>query len=147
MAKAKYGDTIAVHYTGALNDGTVFETSDGSDPLRFRIGGNELIPPVPLREVEQTVIGMEVGESKKARVPAHEAYGPRLEEMVVVVDRNKFPESITLQLGMELDVHQADGKVYPVKVTDIKDSSVTLDANHPLAGKDLVFDIVLIEIL
>jgi peptidylprolyl isomerase len=147
MAKAKYGDTIAVHYTGALNDGTVFETSDGSDPLRFRIGGNELIPPVPLRAIEQAVIGMKVGESIKVRIPASEAYGLREEGMVAVVDRNKFPESITLQLGMELEILQGDDAVYPVTVTDIKDLSVTLDANHPLAGKDLVFDIVLIEIL
>ena len=147
MARAKHGDTIAVHYTGKLNEGTVFETSDGSEPLRFRIGRNELIPPVPLRAIEQTVIGMEVGESRTVRVPAHEAYGPRREEMVVVVDQKRLPEAFVPQLAMELDVHQADGKVYPVIVTDITDSGVTLDANHPLAGKDLVFDIVLIEIL
>jgi peptidylprolyl isomerase len=147
MAQAKRGDTVAVSYTGALNDGTVFETSDGSEPLRFRIGGNELILPVPLRVIEQTVIGMEVRESRTVRVPAHEGYGPRREEMVVVVDQKRFPEGFAPQLGRELDVHQADGMVYPVKVTDITDSGVTLDANHPLAGKELVFDIVLIEIL
>jgi peptidylprolyl isomerase len=147
MAQARHGDTVAVHYTGALNDGTVFETSDGSEPLSFRIGGNELIPPVPLRAIEQTVIGMEAGESRTVRVPASEAYGPRDERMVAVVDRNRFPENSIPQLGMELDVHQADGEVYPAIVTDITDSGVTLDANHPLAGKDLVFDIVLIEIL
>ena len=147
MVQVKHGDTVAVNYTGALNDGTVFETSDGSELLRFQIGGNELIPPVPLRAIEQAVIGMEVGESRTVRVPAHEAYGPLREEMVVVVDQKRFPEDFAPQLGMELDVHQADGKVYPVIVTDITDSGVTLDANHPLAGKDLVFDIVLIEIL
>ena len=147
MVQAKHGDTVAVNYTGALNDGTVFETSDGSELLRFRIGGNELIPPVPLRAIEQTVIGMEVGESRTVRVPAHEAYGPRREQMVVVVDQKRLPEAFVPQLAMELDVHQADGKVYPVIVTDITDSGITLDANHPLAGKDLVFDIVLIEIL
>jgi peptidylprolyl isomerase len=147
MVQAKHGDTVAVNYTGALNDGTVFETSDGSEPLSFRIGGNELIPPVPLRVVEQTVIGMEAGESRTVRVPAHEAYGLRREEMVAVVDRNRFPEDSILRLGMELDVFQGDGEVYPAIVTDITDSGVTLDANHPLAGKDLVFDIVLIEIL
>jgi peptidylprolyl isomerase len=147
MVQAKHGDTIAVNYTGASNDGTVFETSDGSEPLRFRIGGNELIPPVPLRAIEQAVIGMEVGDSRTVRVPAHEAYGPRREEMVVVVDQKRFPEDFAPQLGMELDVFQGDDMVYPVKVTDITDSGVTLDANHPLAGKDLVFDIALIEIL
>jgi peptidylprolyl isomerase len=147
MVQVKHGDTVAVNYTGALNDGTVFETSDGSEPLSFRIGGNELIPPIPMRAIEQTVIGMEAGESRTVRVPAHEAYGLRREEMEVVVNQKRFPEDFAPQLGMELDVHQADGKVYPVIVTDITDSGVTLDANHPLAGKDLVFDIALIEIL
>jgi peptidylprolyl isomerase len=147
MVQARHGDIVALNYTGALKDGAVFETSEGSEPLSFRIGGNELVPPVPLRAIEQTVIGMEVGESRRVMVPAHEAYGPRREEMVVVVDRQKYPEDFAPQLDMELDVHQADGKVYPVTVTDITDSGVTLDGNHPLAGKDLVFDIVLTEIL
>jgi peptidylprolyl isomerase len=147
MAQAKHGDTVAVQYTGALNDGTVFETSDGNEPLRFRIGEHELIPPAPMRAIEQAVIGMKVGESRKVRVPASEAYGLREEGMVAVVDRKKFPASLTLQLGMELEVFQGDDTVYAVTVTDITDSSVTLDANHPLAGKDLVFDIVLIDIL
>ncbi|UCG83507.1 MAG: peptidylprolyl isomerase [Dehalococcoidia bacterium] len=147
MAHAKHGDTVAVQYTGALNDGTVFETSFGSEPLRFRIGDNELIPPAPMQAIERAVIGMKAGESRKIRIPASDAYGSREEGMVVVVDRNRFPESLTLQLGMELDVHQADGDVYPVTVTNITDSSITLDANHPLAGKDLVFDIFLVEIL
>ncbi len=147
MAQARHGDTVAVHYKGALCDGTVFETSDGSEPLSFRIGGNELIPPVPLRAIEQTVMGMKAGESRTVSVPAQEAYGLRREDMEVVVDQKRLPEDFAPQLGMELDVHQADGKVYPVIVTDITDSGVTLDANHPLAGKDLVFDIALIEIL
>ncbi len=147
MVQVKHSDTVAVNYTGALNDGTVFETSDGSEPLSFRIGGNELIPPVPLRAIEQTVIGMKAGESRTVMVPAHEAYGLRRGDMEVVVNQKRFPEDFAPQLGMELDVHQADGKVYPVIVTDITDSDVTLDANHPLAGKDLVFDIALIEII
>ena len=144
--RARHGDTVAVNYTGALNDGTVFETSYGSEPLRFRLGENELIPPAPMQAIEQAVIGMKVGESRKVMVPASEAYGPRDERMVAVVDRNRFPENLILRLGMELDVFQGDDMVYPVKVTDIKDSGVTLDANHPLAGKDLVFDIFLVEI-
>jgi peptidylprolyl isomerase len=147
MAHAKHGDTVAVQYTGALNDGTVFETSFGSEPLRFQIGENELIPPAPMQAIERAVIGMKVGESRKIRVPASEAYGSREEAMVVVVDRNRFPESITLQLGMELEILQGEDMVYPVTVTNITDSGITLDANHPLAGKDLVFDIFLIEII
>ncbi len=147
MAQAKHGDTVAVHYTGALCDGTVFETSDGGEPLRFRIGGNELIPPVPLRVIEQTVTGMEAGETRIVKVPAHEAYGPRREEMVAIVDREKFPEGFAPRLGMELEIHQGDDVVYPATVTEVTDSGVTLDANYPLAGKDLVFDIVLVEVL
>ena len=147
MVQAKHGDTVAVQYTGTLNDGTVFEMSNGSEPLRFRIGENELIPPVPLRAIEQAVIGMEVGESRSVIIQAHEAYGPRREEMVVVVDQKKFPEDFVPRLGMELEVQQADDVAYQVTVTDITDSGVTLDANHPLAGKDLIIDIVLLEIL
>lgn len=147
MAHAKHGDTVAVQYTGALNDGTVFETSFGSEPLRFRIGDNELIPPAPMQAIERAVIGMKAGESRKIRIPASDAYGSWEEGMVVVVDRNRFPESITLQVGMELEILQGEDMVYPVTVTNITDSDVTLDANHPLAGKDLVFDIFLVEIL
>ena len=147
MAQARHGDTVAAHYTGALNDGTVFETSDGGEPLEFRIGGNELIPPVPLRVIEQTVTGMEAGESRTVRVPAHEAYGLRRQEMVAIVDRERFPEGFAPRLGMELEVHQGDDMVYPATVTEVTDSGVTLDANHHLAGEDLVFDIVLVEIL
>jgi peptidylprolyl isomerase len=146
MPQARHGDTVAVNYTCALNDGRVFETSDGSGPLRFRVGGNELIPPAPLRAIEQTVIGMEIGESRTVRVAASEAYGSRDEGLVAVVDRNRFPANLALRLGMELDVFQGDDTVYPVTVTDITDSSVTLDANHPLAGKDLVLHVFLVEI-
>jgi peptidylprolyl isomerase len=147
MPHAREGDIVAAHYTGALNDGTVFETSNGGEPLRFRIGGNELIPPVPLRVIEQAVIGMEVGESRQVMVQAPEGYGSRDEGMVAVVNRDRFPEDLTLRLGMELEIYQGDGFAYPVSVTDITDSGVTLDGNHPLAGQDLVFDIVLTEIL
>jgi len=142
MAQAKYGDTVDVHYTGRLNDGTVFETSQGLEPLRFTIGDNKIIPAI-----EQMVVGMNPGESRTIMVPADEAYGQRREQMIVVVDRNEFPEDIEPHIGMELEVHQGDGMVFPVKVTDVSEGSITLDANHPLAGEDLTFDIVLTEIV
>jgi FKBP-type peptidyl-prolyl cis-trans isomerase 2 len=142
MAQAKHGDTVDVHYTGRLSDGTVFETSQDLEPLRFTIGDNKIIPAI-----EQTVVGMNPGESRTIRVPADEAYGPRRDEMIVVVDRSEFPEDIEPHVGMELEVHQEDSMIFPVKVTDVSEGSITLDANHPLAGEDLTFDIVLTEIV
>lgn len=142
MAKAKPGDTVKIHYTGKLDDGMVFETSSGHEPLRFKIGNSGLIPAF-----EQTVVGMKQGESRTVKIVAHEAYGPRREELVVAVERKKFPENIKPYLGLELEVCESDGRVFPSKVIDVSEQSVTLDANHPLAGKDLVFDIELVEII
>nr|HID13942.1 peptidylprolyl isomerase [Anaerolineae bacterium] len=142
MAQAKYGDTVRVHYTGKLEDGTVFDTSIDRDPLQFTIGEGQIIPGF-----EQAVVGMDPGESKTAKVPADEAYGPHLEEMVQVVDRNQFPVDLEPKVGDYLQIRLADGRTIVVMVTDVSESSVTLDANHPLAGKDLTFDIRLVEIV
>jgi peptidylprolyl isomerase len=142
VAQAKRGDTVGVHYTGRLDDGTVFKTSNEHKPLRFKIGESKMLPAL-----QQAVVGMEPGESRNIRVAAAEAYGPRREEMVVAVDRKNFPKNIEPYVGMELDVCQNDGEVFPVKVAEVSESSVTLDANHPLAGKDVIFDIELVEIV
>jgi len=142
MAQAKRGDTVWVHYTGRLDDGTVFKTSDGHKPQRFKIGESKLLPAL-----QQAVVGMKPGESRNIKIKADEAYGPRREEMVVAVDRKNFPKNVELYVGMELDVCQNDGKVFPSKVADVSECSVTLDANHPLAGKDIIFDIELVEIV
>ena len=142
MAQAKNGDTVKVHYTGKLEDGTVFDTSINRDPLQFTIGENQVIPGF-----EQAVVGMNPGESKTTKVPADKAYGPHHKEMVIVVDRNQFPANLEPKVGQQLQIRQADGRAIVVTVTDVSESSVTLDANHPLAGKDLTFDIQLIEIL
>ncbi len=141
MAKAKAGDTVKVHYTGKLNDGAVFNTSSGHEPLEFEIGKSTLIPAF-----EQTVVGMKLGESRTVNIASNEAYGPLREETVVSVERKKFPDNIKPHVGLELEVCQQDGRVFPAKITDVSEHSVTLDANHPLAGKDLVFDIELVEI-
>ncbi len=142
MAQAKSGDTVKIHYTGRLDDGTVFKTSCGYKPLEFRIGKSTLIPAF-----QETVVGMKPGNSRTVKIVAGEAYGPRHEQMVVAVDRNKFPESVKPSIGLELDICQQNGKVSLVKVIDVSECSVTLDANHPLAGKDLTFDIELVEII
>jgi peptidylprolyl isomerase len=142
MAQAKPGDTVKVHYTGKLEDGTVFDTSTDSDPLQFTIGDGQIIPGF-----EQAVVGMNSGESKTIKVPVDEAYGPHREEMVLVVDRNQLPADLIPEVGQQLQNRQPDGQTIVVTVTDVSESSVTVDANHPLAGKDLTFDIQLVEIV
>ena len=140
-AQAKDGDTVKVHYTGKLEDGTVFDTSIERDPLQFTIGEGQLIPGF-----EQAVVGMSPGESKTVEIPADEAYGPYREELVMVVDRDQLPEDLQPEVGQQLQIRQPDGQTILVKVIDVSESSVTLDANHPLAGKDLTFDIELVEV-
>jgi peptidylprolyl isomerase len=141
MAQAKTGDTVKVHYTGKLDDGTVFDTSADREPLQFTVGEGQLI-----RDFEQAVVGMNPGESKTIQIPAENAYGPHHEEMIMVVDRSEFPEDLEPKVDQMLQVRQQDGQTFAVKVTDVSESKVTLDANHPLAGKDLTFDIQLSEI-
>lgn len=142
MAQAKHGDTVKVHYTGKLEDGTVFDTSIDRDPLQFTIGEGQVIPGF-----EQAVLGMNPGESKTIRIPTDEAYGTRREEMVMVVDRNQLPADLNPEVGQQLQRSQPDGQTIVVTVTEVSKSSVTVDANHPLAGKDLTFDIQLVEVV
>jgi FKBP-type peptidyl-prolyl cis-trans isomerase 2 len=141
MRQVKYGDTVKVHYTGKLEDGTVFDSSLDRGPLQFTIGEGQVIPGF-----EQAVVGMSLGESKTVTIPMDKAYGPHREEMVVMVERTKFPEHMQLEVDQQLQIRQDDGQILFVIVADVSESSVTLDANHPLAGEDLTFDIQLIEI-
>ena len=142
MAQAKQGDTVKVHYTGKLEDGSVFDNSIDRDPLQFEVGTGQVIPGF-----EQAVIGMSPDELKTIEVPADEAYGPYREEMAVVVDQNQFPADLNIEVGQQLQVNQSEDQKIIVMVTDVSESGITLDANHPLAGKDLTFDIQLIEIV
>ena len=142
MDQAKRGDTVRVHYTGRLEDGAVFDTSMERHPLRFTIGGDRIF-----LGVEQAVLGMRPGESKTVRVPMEDAFGSYCEDKVVTVDRDRFPEDLNLEEGQTLEITSSDGQRTVVTVTDISDSEVTLDANHPLAGKDLILDVQLIDIL
>lgn len=141
MSQAKQGDTVKVHYTGKLVDGTVFDSSLDDEPLEFTIGEGDLIPGF-----EQALIGMAPGESKTERIPAEQAYGPHIDEMVVEVDREYMPANFEPEIGQQMQVRQADGEIIPVIIVEVNDSSVTLDANHPLAGQDLIFEIQLLEI-
>lgn len=141
MAKAKQGDTVKVHYTGRLDDGTVFDTSADREPLEFTIGSGQVIPGF-----EEGIIGVSVGKSKTITIPSDQAYGQRCEELIMVVDRNEFPEDMKPEIGDRLQVCDPDGQMMIVEVTGADESSVTMDGNHPLAGKDLTFDIELVEI-
>jgi len=141
MVKAKIGDKVKVHYTGKLEDGTVFDSSREGEPLEFTIGSGEIIPGF-----EEQIIGMEEGEKKTFTIPPEKAYGPHREELIIEVRKEEFPPDITPEVGQHLQLRQPDGHVFYVVVTDVQEDSVTLDANHPLAGKDLVFDVELLEV-
>lgn len=142
MAKAKEGDTVKVNYNGSLNDGTVFDSSyQREEPLKFTIGSRDVIPGF-----EDQVKGMEIGESKTFTVPSKEAYGQRSDELVIDIERERVPEDIDPQEGMVLQVKGEDGSVSNVQVVGVTDEKVTLDANHPLAGQDLNFEIKLEDI-
>jgi peptidylprolyl isomerase len=148
MAQVKQGDTVTVHYTGRLESGEIFDSSDdpaggsGGGPLRFTIGNDEVIPGF-----EEAVLGMAIGEQKTITIPKDKAYGERLEELVAEVEREYLPAEANPELGQQYEITQEDGQLFNVIVTAMDDKSVTLDANHPLAGRDLIFDIKLVEIV
>jgi peptidylprolyl isomerase len=142
MVQAKHGDKVKVHYTGKFEDGAVFDSSINREPLQLTIGRGHVIPGF-----ENALVGMSPGESKTAKIEADNAYGPHRKEMIQIINRNQFPKHLKPQVGQELRDYQQDGRIIKVMVTDVSESSVTLDANHALAGKDLTFDIQLVEIL
>ncbi len=142
MAQAKNGDTVKVHYTGKLEDGTVFDSSLDRDPVEFTIGEGDLISGF-----ERAVMGMESGDSKTITIPAEQGYGAHHEELVTEVEKDQFPPDIEAKVGQQLQLQSQDGRQMIVTVTEVSDSSVKLDANHPLAGKDLTFDLQLVEIV
>jgi peptidylprolyl isomerase len=138
---AKNGDAVKVHYTGRLSDGTVFDSSEDGDPLEFTLGQGQMIAGF-----EQAVLGMKVGETKTVNIPSDQAYGPRSDDLIMDVDRNELPDDMEPWVGLQLQMDQADGSTTIVTITEVSDTNVKLDANHPLAGKDLVFDIEIMEI-
>jgi FKBP-type peptidyl-prolyl cis-trans isomerase 2 len=142
MSQAKHGDTVKIHYAGKLEDGSVFDTSIDNDPLQFTIGEDQVI-----RGFEKGVTGMEINESKIITIPPDEAYGPRLEEMVLNIPVAEFPPDIEPKIGQQLQLSQENGQTTIAIVTQLSESNVTIDVNHPLAGETLIFDIQLIEIV
>ena len=142
MAQAKHGDRVTVHYTGKLADGTVFDSSVQGDALQFTVGDRQLIPGF-----ESAVLGMSVGEEKTFIIPADEAYGAHNTELVFTVDRSSLPPQMNPAVGQRFQVRQQDGSVTAVTVFAVSDANVTFDANHPLAGRDLTFEIQIVEIV
>lgn len=142
MVQAKKGDTVKVHYTGTLEDGTMFDTSAEREPLKFTVGGGEVIAGF-----DTAVIDMSIGDKKVTVIPAEEAYGEHSKDLVTDVDRERFPADMELEIGQQLQVGLQDGNQAVVMVVDLSDTSVTLDANHPLAGQQLTFEIELVAIL
>jgi peptidylprolyl isomerase len=135
------GDTVKVNYTGRLIDGTVFDTSEGRGPLQFKVGEGHLI-----RDFEQAVLGMSPGDTKTVQIGAADAYGPRQEQLVFVVPRAEIPEGIDPQVNQAYQLQSSDGQQLAVLVVEAGPESVTFDGNHPLAGRDLEFDIELVEV-
>jgi len=138
---ANDGDTVRVHYTGTFVDGTMFDTSREREPLEFIMGSGNIIPGF-----EEATRDMGVGQVKTVAIPAEKAYGPYHEEMVVAMPRDQLPADLNPEIGQRLQMQNPDGTRVVVVITDLSDTSITLDANHPLAGKDLTFEIELMEI-
>lgn len=142
MAQVKSGDKINVHYTGKLTDGTLFDSSAGREPLAFEVGSGMVI-----KGFDEGVTGMSVGEKKTIHIPAAEAYGDVDPNYLAVFNKAEIPSDIPYEVGMQLNMHQdGTGQVMPVTVVEVTDLTITLDANHPLAGKDLIFDLELVSI-
>ncbi len=141
MTQVKAGDTVRIHYTGTLNDGTQFDSSEGRDPLQFEVGAGQIIPGL-----DKALPGMAVGEKKTVHIPASEAYGDVNPQMQQAIPRAQFPPEIEVQPGTRLQMQSPDGQAIPVTVTDVTDQHVMLDANHPLAGQDLNFDFEIVSI-
>ena len=141
MAAAKTGDSVKVHYTGTLDDGTVFDSSVGSEPLAFTLGSGEVI-----EGFEGAILGMQAGESKVVEIPPDEAYGERSEALVQTVERDQVNLGVEPETGMEVEMQTADGSAIPLLITAVNDTTITFDANHPLAGERLKFELTLVEI-
>jgi peptidylprolyl isomerase len=141
LSQVKDGDTVKVHYTGTLKDGTVFDTSAEREPLEFTLGQGQLIPGF-----EKAVQGLAEGDSTEVDIPSEEAYGESREDLVISVPKDQLPDDVEPQVGMQLQVNQQDGQPIPVRITEVGEENLTLDANHPLAGQDLKFEIELVEI-
>lgn len=142
MAEAKQGDTVRVHYTGKLDDDSVFDSSyERDEPLEFTVGSQQVIPGF-----DEAVVGMEPGDTKQVRLEPDEAYGEHQDDHVVEVEKERLPDDVDAEVGLRLQLQHEDGETIPVTLTEVSGETVTLDANHPLAGEALTFEIELVEI-
>ncbi len=142
MSQANNGDKVKVHYKGKLEDGTVFESTFEKEPLEFTLGENQIIPGF-----ESAIVGMEEGNTKTVTVEPNEAYGEHRDDLIAVVERTRLPDHINPEVGMMLQAQSQEGQVQNLTITDLSEDSVTLDGNHPLAGKQLTFEIELVEVM
>ena len=140
-SEVKFGDTVRVHYKAKTEETTIFDSSSQEEPLVFKIGDGQIIPVF-----EKALIGMKAGDEKTINLQPEEAFGPYVDELVTTIDKNQLPPNIEIEKDQQLQIQQPDGQVLLVKVVDITDNNVTFDANHPLAGKNITFDIHLITI-
>ncbi|MEQ8360625.1 MAG: peptidylprolyl isomerase [Cytophagales bacterium] len=141
MSKAETGNSVAVHYTGKLEDGTVFDSSENREPLSFKLGEGQMI-----KGFENAVMGMAIGDKTTVSLEPKEAYGERSEDRILQVPKSDVPNDIPTEIGTQLSINQSNGQQIPAIITDANAESITLDANHPLAGKKLIFDIEMVEI-
>lgn len=141
MAQVQNGDKIKVHYHGKLRNGETFDSSEGREPLEFTVGGGQVI-----KGFDEGVKGMKVGDKKTVEIPVADAYGEKQQEMVIEFPKEQFPADMKPEVGMQLMMSNNNGQNFPVTVAEVKDDSVVLDANHPLAGQDLIFDLELVSI-
>lgn len=142
MASAAAGDTVRIHYTGRLDDGTVFDSSEGREPLEFTLGSGQVIPGF-----DSAVTGMDVSQQKTVTISPDEAYGPHRDDLMLPVPRSRLPEGVDPQVGEMLQMSSADGQTFQVTVAETHSDRLVLDANHPLAGQSLTFDIQLVAVV
>lgn len=142
MSAAKDGDKVKVHYTGSLDDGSEFDSSRQREPIEFTIGGGEILPGV-----EQAVVGLEPGGTNKVTLPAEDAYGEHRDDMIQEIERSVLPQEVEPQVGLQLQAQSPGGQPLLLTITEVGEEKVTVDANHPLAGKDLTFEVELVEVV
>jgi peptidylprolyl isomerase len=141
MQQAQNGDTVKVHYQGKLRSGETFDSSDGREPLQFTLGSGQVIPGF-----DNGIQGMQVGDKKTIEIPVDQAYGEKRQDMLIEFPKDQFPAEMTPQVGEQLMMSDGSGQQFPVIIAEVREESVVLDANHPLAGQDLIFDLELVHI-
>ncbi|MFL5811331.1 MAG: peptidylprolyl isomerase [Flavisolibacter sp.] len=142
MQQAQNGDKVKVNYHGKLRSGETFDSSEGREPLEFTVGSGQVI-----KGFDEGVKGMNVGDKRTVEINVEDAYGEKNEEMIIEFEKDQFPPDMNPEVGMQLMMNNGSGQSFPVTITEVRDESVLLDANHPLAGQDLIFDIELVEIV